>query len=107
MRFMIGRAMGVLSGTDVHVLKASRSSFGLFIDGEPRRSYCCQDGCCDCGLQEDVREVVAQAKGAGAERVVIRTGQQGYYWSEIEGLPVSDVSEHVGKPQEGYVIRRG
>lgn len=102
-----GYAQGFMIGTDIHVLKRSSSSYGLNVPGNGRFQYCCQDGCCDRGLQEDVRSVVRQAKEMGATRVIIRTGQRSYYKAEIEGLPTSDVSEHVGAVgDEGAYINR-
>lgn len=103
--FQSGRTTGVLLGTDIHVLKRGSSSYGLFIHGI-RHQYCCQDGCCDRGLQSDVHDVVRQAKAEGATRVVIRTGQREYYVRQIEDLPVTDVSNHVGRIDDDHEIAR-
>lgn len=96
---------GVLIGQDVHVCKPGSSSYGLFIRGI-RHQYCCQDGCCDRGLSASVADVVRQAKAEGATRVVIRTGQREYYVRQIEGLPVTDVSDHVGRIDDDHEIAR-
>ncbi|MBI2030815.1 hypothetical protein HYT05_04295 [Candidatus Kaiserbacteria bacterium] len=100
------QTLGVITedGT-VHVLKRSSSSYVLRIRG-CRHQYCCQDGCCDGGLRPDVKVVVEKAKALGAKRVVIRTGQRGYYVGEIAGLPVSDVSNHVGPIDTDLVVGR-
>jgi hypothetical protein len=103
--FFSGNAIGVFINNDVHVSKRGSSSYGLFIRGE-RYQYCCQDGCCDKGLRPDVADVVRQAKADGATRVVIRTGQRDYYVSQIEGLPVTDVSNHVGRIDDDHEIAR-
>jgi len=78
----------------------------MAVDSRTWYRYCCQDGCCDRGLQPDVREVVEAAKEQGATRVIIRTGQGSYYHGSIAGLPVSDVSSHVGMLDEGHMIIR-
>lgn len=100
-----GRTVGIVLAEDVHILKRSSSSYNLYVMGLPLQ-YCCQDGCCDRGLQRDVAEVVQKAKGLGAKRVIIRTGQREYYMAEIEGLPVSDVTDHIGRINEVAEIRR-
>jgi len=101
-----GLAVGaVITGT-VHVLKPSSSSYGLSVGGK-RLQYCCQDGCCDAGLRPDVAAVVRKAKQEyGATKVVIRTGQRQFYRREIAGLPVEDVSDHVGPIDEAIFIDR-
>ncbi len=101
-----GRATGALIGDVVHVLKRSSSRYGLMLHGV-RRQYCCQDGCCDSGLQSDVADVVRQAKELGATKVVIRTGQRSYYVGEIAGLPVKDVSDYVGRVGEDIFVVAG
>ena len=100
-----GCATGFVINDAVHVCKRSSSSFGLMVDGV-RHQYCCQDGCCDRGLRSDVAQVVAQAKELGATKVIIRTGQRFNYVGEIAGLPVEDVSNHVGEVSEGVFIAR-
>ena len=100
-----GRATGFVVKGVVHVSKRSSSSFGLNVEGQ-RFQYCCQDGCCDRGLQSDVADVVAKAKALGAEKVVIRTGQRSFYQSRIADLPVEDVSDHVGKIDDEIFIDR-
>lgn len=102
--FFSGNARGVLLGTTVHVIKG-QSSFALFVDGT-RYGYCCQDGCHDSGLRDDVRKVVAKAKEAGATHVMLRTGQRSYLVEQIEGLPVLDVACHVGVIDETAEIAR-
>src|SRR3989344_4998702 len=101
-----GRTTGILVDGKVHILKRSSSSYGLWIRGN-RHGYCCQDGCCDRGLQSDVEQVVEQAKALGATLVVIRTGQNGYYVGKIAGLPVSDVSDHAGAIDNEPVVPPG
>ena len=100
-----GRATAVVINGAVHVLKPSLSSYGLTLNGV-RRSYCCQDGCCDYGLRPDVASVVEKAKAFGAKVVIIRTGQRDLRLREIVGLPVEDVSNHVGQIDEGIFISR-
>lgn len=100
-----GRTIGVVLDGTVHILKRSSSRFHLAHAGL-KGQYCCQDGCCDRGLQPDVAEVVSQAKELGATKVIIRTGQRSYYVREIAGLPVEDVSNHVGEVGEGAHIFR-
>ena len=102
--FFSGNARGVLVGTTVHVIKG-QSSFALFVEGT-RYGYCCQDGCHDSGLRDDVRKVVAKAKEAGATHVMLRTGQRSYLVEQIEGLPVLDVTCHVGVIDETAEIAR-
>ncbi len=89
-----------------YVFKPSSSSYGMVIPSGHRKQFVCQDGCCDRGLQPDVSTVVEIAKEYGAELVVLRTGQRGYYVSEIAGLPVEDVSGHVGEILRDLVINR-
>lgn len=97
-------AIAVVENKNVHILKPSSSRYGLRFDNETRLQYCCQDGCCDRGLQPDVAFLVRKAKDFGAEKVIIRTGQGSFYWRKIEGLPVEDVSKHLGPLPEGFVI---
>jgi len=94
-----GRATGVVIGQTVHVLKPSSSRYHLAF-GERFGQYACQDGCCDAGLAPDVEAVVREAVGCGATKVVLRTGQRGYYHRMIAGLPVKDVSNCVGEIEE-------
>lgn len=101
----VGSANAAIINGTAHILKRSSSSYGLNIDGV-RHQYCCQDGCCDAGLRSDVSLLVAKAKELGATKVVIRTGQRGYYCGTIAGLPVEDVSNHVGEIDEGIFIDR-
>lgn len=101
----VGSANAVIINGTAHILKRSSSSYGLNIDGY-RAQYCCQDRCCDAGLQSDVALLVELAKVFGATKVVIRTGQRDYYCREIAGLPVEDVSDHVGEIGEGIFIDR-
>lgn len=101
-----GRVSAVLIEETVHILGRSSSSFGMTIPTGSRHQYICQDGCCDRGLRPDVLALVEQAKALGATKVVIRTGQNGYYHSQIAGLPVEDVSDHVGSPVDGIIIDR-
>ncbi len=89
----------IIEGT-VHVLKPSSSRYHLQTE-DGGGQYVCQDGCCDRGLASDVREVVMEAAKLGATKVVLRAGQRGYYHREIAGLPVEDVSDHVGDAGEG------
>ncbi len=104
---LIGSAKGILLGEDIHILKRSSSSYTMIVGNMTAYSYCCQDGCCDRGLQADVRQVVETAKEQGATRVIIRTGQREYYHGSIAGLPVSDVSSHIGVIDERHrIIRR-
>lgn len=98
-----GRAVGVLVKGIVYVLKRSSSRYGLVLNGG-RGQFCCQDGCCDRGLQPDVAHIVEQAKALGATKVVIRTGQRNFYVGTIAGLPVEDVTRHVGHIDEGIFI---
>ncbi len=97
-KFVSGKTVGILVGTDLHVLKPSTSRYYGYLKGEESdlRTYCCQDRCCDNGLQTDVREVVLQAKSAGATRVLLRGVHS---VPEIQGLPVRDIS-HV--PNEAH-----
>ncbi len=104
MEFFSGATRGVLVGTTVHIIKG-QSSFALFI-GETRYGYCCQDGCHDRGLRDDVRKVVAKAKEAGATHVMVRTGQNSYRVEHIAGLPVLDVAYHTGRIDETTEITR-
>lgn len=101
-----GATGGVVYDSVVHVLKPSSSSYGLTLPTGLRRQYVCQDGCCDRGLQPDVAAIVEAAKLLGAKKVILRTGQRQYRLAEIAGLPVEDVSNHVGKITEGLVIDR-
>jgi len=101
----LGYTRGLIVGTDVHVLKPSRSTYAVFGRGH-RQSYCCQDGCCDSGLRPDVVRLVEAAKEQGATRVILRTGLGSNYVRTIAGLPVSDVSNHVGELGDGYSVRR-
>jgi hypothetical protein len=101
--FRYGQAEAVLVDGVAHVLKRSRSSYGLTINGW-RRQYCCQHGCCDQGLQLDVAMLVAMAKEHGATKVVLRIGQRQYYHSTIAGLPVECVSGHTGEIADGICI---
>jgi len=71
-----------------------------------RHQFVCQDGCCDRGLKQDVADVVETAKGIGATKVVLRMGQHNYRKSTIAGLPVEDVSDHVGVIAKGIEINR-
>lgn len=94
--FRSGSAMVVLINGTAHILKPSSSRYQLAGPDGFRRRYACQDGCCDRGLRQDVSDVVLLAKEAGATDVVVRTGQRGYYLSEIQGLPTRDVSGKLG-----------
>lgn len=69
-----------------------------------RYQFVCQDGCCDRGVKQDVEEIIEKAKELGATKVVLRMGQYKFRRSQIAGLPVEDVSNHVGKLAEGLVI---
>lgn len=100
-----GRTTGVVVDGKVHVLKRSSSRFGLRFNGD-RLQFCCQDGCCDRGLQPDVAKVVEEAKALGATKVIIRTGQREFYCSRIAGLPVEDVSNHVGRVHGDIAVDR-
>lgn len=100
--FICGSARGLLVGTTVHVSKPGQSTYALFV-GDVRYGYCCQDGCHDMGLRTDVRSVVAQAKANGAARVMLRTGK---HVTEIEGLPVLEVSFHTGRIDDTVEIAR-
>lgn len=101
----VGRATAAIINGTAHILKRSSSSYGLLINGM-RLQYCCQDSCCDSGLRPDVESLVQQAKELGATKVVIRTGQRQYNYKNIVGLPVEDVSNHVGKVDEDIFINR-
>ncbi len=98
-----GRTTGIVINGVVHILKRSSSRYHLSHAGL-KGQYCCQDGCCDRGLQSDVADVVNQAKELGATKVIVRTGQRSYYLREIAGLPVEDVSNHVGEIGDGSRI---
>lgn len=98
-----GYARGFIIEGTVHVLKPSSSRYHLETN-EGGGQYVCQDGCCDRGLRPDVEAVIREAKERGATQVVLRTGQRGYYHREIAGLPVKDVSNHVGDAGEGARI---
>ena len=104
--FRNGYASAILVGTDAHILKMSSSRYHLALPNGNKGQYCCQDGCCDMGLAPDVLAVVEMAKAKGATRVIVRTGQRGYYLSEIGGLPTSDVTSHIGDLGEGARIYR-
>lgn len=95
MQVQVGTILCVVLGTDAHILRRSKSSYGMLINGH-RLSYCCQDGCCDGGLRSDVEQAVERAKEHDVTRVILRTGQRFYYIANIAGLPVSDVSRHIG-----------
>ena len=101
-----GRTTGILVDGNVHILKHSMSSYGLWVRGA-RHGYCCQDGCCDRGLRTDVEQVVEQAKALGAKLVVLRAGQRDYRLSKIAGVPVSDVSNHIGAINDELLVGRG
>jgi hypothetical protein len=90
------RTSAVIVGGTVHILKRSSSRYGLRFNNGRRLPYCCQDGCCDRGLSPEVASLVRQAKELGAQKVILRTGQRQFNCREIEGLPVEDVSGHVG-----------
>lgn len=98
-----GNVRGFIIEDTVHVLKPSSSRYRLETK-EGGGQYVCQDGCCDRGLQPDVEAVIREAAGRGATQVVLRTGQREYYRREIAGLPVKDVSDHVGDAGEGARI---
>jgi len=100
-----GNARGIVHNEIVHVFKRSSSRYGMRYPGG-RLQYCCQDGCCDRGLQWDVETLVDSAKALGAKKVVIRTGQRSYYVGAIAGLPVEDVTRHVGSVGDGLRIDR-
>ncbi len=102
--FHAGRATGVLIDGAAHVLKPSSSRYNLSGPDGFRKQYVCQDGCCDAGLQGDVREVVAQAGALGATKVVVRKGQRSYWLDDICGLPVHCVSGEVGEVAEGWRV---
>jgi hypothetical protein len=90
----------------VYVFKPSSSSYGLCTPDGRRHQFVCQDGCCDAGLQQDVAEVVEAASIVGATKVVLRTGQRQFYRPTIAGLPVEDVSGHIGEIAKGLSIDR-
>jgi len=94
----------VMVGSIAYILKPSSSSYGLCTPDGRRHQFVCQDGCCDRGLQRDVAEVASKAAELGAELIVLRTGQGQYYRSEIAGVPVEDVTNHVGMIAEGLAI---
>lgn len=96
----------LIEGT-AYVLKPSLSSYGIWNPKGERLSFCCQDGCCDRGLQPDVLEVVERAKAEGATKVVLRVGQRVYCRAHIAGLPVECVSDNVGSVGQDFTIRRG
>jgi hypothetical protein len=98
-----GSATGVVINGAVHVLKRSSSRYHLSFDGR-RGQYCCQDGCCDRGLRPDVTQIVEEAKALGVTKVVIRTGQREFYQRTIAGLPVEDVTSHVGRLSENAQV---
>lgn len=50
--------------------------------------------------------MVNQAKLLGATKVIIRTGQRSNYVGMIAGLPVEDVSNHVGEVDDDVFIDR-
>ena len=90
------RVAGVLASKNLYVLAPSSSRYTLHAPGGIRRSFCCQDGCCDNGLRPDVAKLVEVAKAAGAAQVILRTGLRQLFVREIVGLPVRDVSQYVG-----------
>jgi len=98
------RTVGVVVDGAVHILKRSSSRYGLRFNNGRRLPFCCQDGCCDRGLQPDVASLVRQAKELGAQKVIIRTGQRQFYCRQIEGLPVEDVSGHVGRSFGEFLV---
>lgn len=98
------RASAVVVDGVVHILKRSSSRYGLRFNNGRRLPYCCQDGCCDRGLQPDVASLVRRAKEHGATKVVIRTGQRQFYCSQIAGLPVEDVSGLVGQRFGEFIV---
>ena len=98
------RATAVIVDRTVHILKRSSSRYGLRFNNGRRLPYCCQDGCCDRGLQPEVASLVRQAKAHGAERVILRTGQRQFYCRQIEGLPVEDVSGHKGRSFGEFLV---
>ena len=98
------RTTAIVVAETVHILKRSSSRYGLRFSNGRRLPYCCQDGCCDRGLQPEVAALVRQAKELGARTVIVRTGQRQYYCREIEGLPVEDVSGHRGRSFGDFVV---
>ena len=98
------RTTAVIVDRTVHILKRSSTRYGLRFNNGRRLPYCCQDGCCDRGLQSDVASLVRQAKELGAEKVIIRMGQRQYYCREIAGLPVECVSNHVGERFGEFIV---
>ncbi len=98
------RTVAVVVAETVHILKRSSSRYGLRFSNGRRLPYCCQDGCCDRGLQPEVAALVRQAKELGARTVIVRTGQRQYFCREIEGLPVEDVSGHSGRSFGDFVV---
>lgn len=102
---MEGQATGVIINETVHILKPSLSSYGLTVNGV-RRQYCCQNQCCDCGFQVDTSIVVVRAKELGANRVVVRRGQQQYCCMEVAGLPVECVSNQLREIGDGIFINQ-
>lgn len=98
-----GLTTGIIINGAVHVLKLSSSRYHLAASGVDWQ-YACQDGCCDRGLRRDVEAVVAEAATLGATKVVLRTGQREFYHRVIAGLPVEDVTRHVGDVGEGASV---
>lgn len=87
-----------------YIFKPSSSSYGMTTPDGSRHQFVCQDGCCDRGLQQDVADIAEAAKELGAHKLVLRTGQREYRCAKIAGLPVEDVSGHVGTIADGLVI---
>ena len=91
-RILCDDTVGIVIGNDVHILSSSTSRYMLCTRFH-RWQYCCQCGTCDRGLRENVIQVVRRAKALGATRVILRHKRV----DTIEGLPISDVSNHVGQ----------
>jgi len=94
----------VIIDATAYIFKPSSSSYGLRTPDGARHQFVCQDGCCDRGLRRDVAEVAEKAAELGAQLIVLRMGQRQFYCPEIAGLPVEDVSNHVGMIAAGLVI---
>ncbi len=95
------RTTAIVVAKTVHILKRSSSRYGLRFSNGRRLPYCCQDGCCDRGLQPEVAALVRQAKELGARTVILRTGQRQVLLSGDRGPP----GRRCERPQRPFIRR--
>lgn len=90
---------GMVIGTTVYVVTSLNNNghYFLVLKNEEMWKFLC--GCCNASypeVQAAITEVVKQAKAAGATKVIYRKP----VGKKILGLPIEDVSKHVGDMDE-------